>query len=132
MLSIFIFLFLIAPLTLSSSSLAPKVMLKTRSKMIEMKFDEALEAVRSSKTLNTTEKIQIINDLYDRLYSNMRKNDLARQRARERAQRLEEKLEKQRQQERAQQIEQEMQIYQKYLASRTGSSVLKDFYVQRY
>ena len=132
MLFVYILLILLAQLTHSSTSPFSSVALKARSKANEIKFDDALEAVRTSKTLNSTEKIQIIHDLYERLYSNLRKNDLARQRARERDQRLQEKLERQKQQEKVQQQEQEMQIYQKYLASRTGSSVLKDFYVQRY
>ncbi len=119
--------------SLAHSSLSSNTLIAARTNSTnELNFNEALEIVRSDKTLNSMEKLQIINALYERIHAKLRKNDLVRQRARERAHRIEEQLEKQRQQERAQQLEQENQIYQKYLASRTGSSVLKDFYVQRY
>ena len=108
-------------------------MLHSRSKLAEIKLDQAIEAIRANQNLNSTEKVQIIYDLFDAVYSNLKKNDLEKQRQREKSYQTQLKQETLKQRLLNEQREQENKIYQKYLANRiTGSSILKDFLVQRY
>ena len=108
-------------------------MLHSRSKLAEIKLDQAIEVIRANPNLNSTEKVQIIYDLFDAVYSNLKKNDLEKQRQREKSYQTQLKQETLKQRLLNEQREQENKIYQKYLANRiTGSSILKDFLVQRY